>query len=179
MGNAGGDIEFLIFIWHNKSYYQKIENSMILTPHLIIGAVIATKINFWPLVILFAFLSHYFLDSLPHAEYLIENIKKKKWEKSRLDFLKLTLDLGVGSILIVFIHYLTKANYFILFTAAFFAILPDILTVLNWLCPNNDILKYHFSFHQKIHFPKNKKLPFCWEILIQIVVIIFGFFLLY
>jgi len=152
---------------------------MILSLHLLVGAVIAVKFEFLPLVILFAFLSHYLLDFLPHAEYLIEDLKKKKWEKSRLDFLKLILDLGIGLILIVFIHYLTKANYFILFTAAFFAILPDILTVLSWLCPNNKILKYHFNFHHKIHFSKNKKLPCCWEILIQIAVIIFGFFLLY
>ncbi len=156
---------------------------MILSLHLLVGAVIAVKFEFLPLVILFAFLSHYLLDFIPHWEYSIENIKKRNWKKSGLDFLKLTLDLGVGSILIMFIHHLTRVNYFILFTAAFFAILPDILTALNWLCPNNKVLKYHFNFHHKIHFPKDpapeqvrygagKKILLFWRIFSQVLIVI-------
>lgn len=152
---------------------------MILTPHLIIGAVIAAKISYWPLAIVLAFLSHYFLDFLPHAEYLIKNIKAKRWKKSGPDFLKLMLDLIIGSIFVILIHQITGKNYLILFTAALSAILPDILTVLSWMFTNNIILKKHFNLHQKIHFPRNKKLPCCWGILTQIAVIIFGFFLLF
>lgn len=151
---------------------------MILIFHLVIGAVIATKIKFLPLVILFAFLSHYLLDHLPHTEYLIKNIEKKKWKKSGLDFLKLILDLGIGLILIVFIHYFTKTNYFVLFTAAFFAVLPDILIVLNCFYPNNKILKEHFNFHKKSHFPKNKKISAWTKIFTQLLVILIGFALL-
>lgn len=154
---------------------------MIATPHLVIGAIIGVKFKFLPLVILFAFLSHYLLDYLPHADYLVENIKKKKWKKSGLDFLKLTLDLGAGLILIMFIHYFTKANYFILFTAAFFAILPD-LTVLNWFCPNNKILEYHSNFHEKIHYSKNpapdEEISVWTKIFTQLLIILIGFLLL-
>jgi len=151
---------------------------MILAPHLFIGAVIAAKIKFLPLAILLAFLSHYFLDSLPHTEYLIDNIKGKKWKRSKLDFLKLFLDLAGGAILILIVYCLTKVNCFLLFTAAFFAILPDILIVLNWIFPENSLLKKHFGVHQRIHFPKDKKISREEKIATELLVVIIGFLLL-
>ncbi|MBU4204673.1 hypothetical protein KKE19_01885 [Patescibacteria group bacterium] len=151
---------------------------MIFIVHLIIGAAIASKIKFLPLVILLALLSHYFLDSLPHAEYSIKNIKEKKWNKSKLDFLKLTLDLTAGLIIILIVYFTVKINHTILFAACFFAVLPDILVVFNWMFPNNDLLKKHFNFHHRIHFPEDKKIPAREKLIIELLVVLLGFLLL-
>lgn len=153
---------------------------MILFIHMFIGAVIATKIGFLPLVLVLAFLSHYFLDFLPHNEYSVKNIKERRWEKSTLDFSKLGLDSIIGLILILFIQDLTEINYLVLFVAAFFAILPDVLSVLTyWLFPNNKTLKYHSVFHLNyIHYFKKKKISIFWRIISQILIIFLGFAIL-
>lgn len=151
---------------------------MILTPHLVIGAAIAAKTTYWPVAIVLAFLSHYFLDFFPHVEYQIENIKKRQWRKIKPDVLRIFLDLTAGLMLVFSIQQLTDTNYLIIFTAALSAILPDALIVLYLIFPKNKILKKNFDLHQKIHFPKNKKFSHRWRILIQIVFVVLGFVVL-
>lgn len=131
---------------------------MILVFHLFIGAVIAAKIGSLPLVIIFALLSHYFLDIFPHNEYLIENIRQKNWKNSKLDFLKLLLDLIAGVISVFFVRYISGINYYLLFSGAIASIFPDILTVLSFIFPDNITLKRHLYFHhEKIHFLKSRE----------------------
>jgi len=151
---------------------------MIFVIHFAAGILIALKIKSLLFVILLAFLSHYFLDFLPHPEYSVLNIRNKKWKKTKLEFLKVFIDLGLGLILIIFSHYLARADYFLLFIAVFFAILPDILNVSKLLLFNNRFLKYHFNFHQIFHFPDNKKISFWKSIFIQFLVILVGFYIL-
>jgi hypothetical protein len=148
---------------------------MILTPHLLLGAVIAVKIQNPFLAILLAFFSHYFLDFIPHIEYSIKNIIEKNWKKSLPDFLKLFLDFFFGIALILF--FTNKAP--IIFICSFFAILPDGMSFLN-IIVKNKILKNHSELHQKkLHFLKHKKIPIFWRFLSQIMVIILSIFLLY
>ncbi len=160
---------------------------MILFFHLFIGAVIAAKIGFLPLVIVFALLSHYFLDFLPHNEYSIKNIKGRNWKNSKLDFLKLFLDLTTGIFSVFFIQYISKVNYYVIFAGAIASVFPDILTVLNFIFPNNIILKYHIYLHGKIHiFSKYslkpsqnyKKIPLWGYFLSQISVVLIGLLVL-
>lgn len=148
---------------------------MILLFHLFIGAVIAAKIKYLPLVILIAFLGHYFLDLLPHNEYLLENIKKKKWKKSGTDFLKLIIDLTIGLVLILFTHYITRTNYSLIAVSSFFSILPDILLVLREIFPTNKILEKNLAIHKKIHFLKYKKIPLWGRLITQLMIILIGF----
>lgn len=124
---------------------------MILFFHIFIGAVIAAKIGFLPLIIIFALLSHYLLDLLPHNEYSIDNIRQKNWKKSKLDFLKIFLDLAIGILFVSFVQYIAGVDYYVLFVGAIASVFPDILTVLNFIFPDNIILKYHIYLHRKIH----------------------------
>ena len=74
---------------------------MILLVHILFGAVIGSAIKNIPLAIVLAFLSHHFLDLLPHIEYPIKNIEKKQWRKAMPDILKVILDFSLGILLIL------------------------------------------------------------------------------
>lgn len=148
---------------------------MILTAHLLTGAALATKIKIVPLAFILAFLSHYFLDFLPHKEYSIKNIFERRWRKSFFDFLKVTLDISFG-ILLVFI--LAK-NLSLALAGGFLAILVDGFTLLFLIFPKSKILEKHYSFHiEKIHFFKKKKISLFWEIFSQVIIIFIAIFLL-
>lgn len=120
---------------------------MILAIHLIIGAVLMTKIKFLPLAALSAFLSHYFFDCIWHEklEYSILNIKSGKWRESGPDFIKVAIDILIGLLLI----YIFISKEAVLLIGAFFAILPDGLTLLYLLFPNK-LLEAHEKFHKAI-----------------------------
>ena len=161
---------------------------MILTPHLLLGAAIASKIEYAPLAIILAFLSHYLLDLIPHIEYSIDNIEKRHWQKSSPDILRVFLDFSFGILLILIFSNPPAGGQPIIFICAFFAILPDGLDLLNYSFPNK-ILKTHSNIHQKkIHFLKHKKtralnslsalisIPF--RITSQLLIILFSIFLL-
>jgi len=147
---------------------------MIILVHLLFGAAIGSRIKYFWLAILLSFLSHYFLDIFPHIEYPIENIKNNQWQKSFSDFLRVITDFILG----VSIIFLLSDNSFKVWICAFFAILPDGITFLEYLF-HNIFLKKLNSFHtKKIHFLKNKKISIFWRFLNQIVVVIISILLL-
>ncbi len=130
---------------------------MVLSVHILTGAAIAVKTQNPILGLLFAFFSHYLIDIIPHQEYSIQNIKDRRWKNSFGEFSKVFLDILIG-LLIVLIF--TK-DYFLAILGGFLAILPDALTLLDFLHQN----------HDKIHwFKNNKKISLFWEILSQIIV---------
>lgn len=145
---------------------------MILIPHLIISGVIAANISFWPLALILAFFSHYLLDFLPHNEYLINNIKQRKWITAGPDFLKLSIDFIIGFGFLVLIHYIKNTSYYILFVAGIMGILPDMLYFFSFTYRNNKILKWNSFLHEKIHFFKDKKISGMWRTLIQIATVL-------
>jgi len=146
---------------------------MILTAHLLAGAALASKIQPAPLAFVLAFLSHYFLDIIPHWEYSTENIKEKRWRKSFPDFLKVGADICVGILLIL----IFSNKQPIIYAGAFAAILADGLTLLG-LIFSNKLLRHNDDFHQKIHFLRDKKIPLFWRIFSQILVIFLAIFFL-
>lgn len=146
---------------------------MVLTPHILVGAAIASKIKFLPLALGMAFLSHYFLDLPPHLEYSIENIQQRRWKKSLPDFLKVFLDISLGAFLV----FVLSKNFLIAGVGGFFAILPDGLVLLGLIFPNR-LLKIHSNFHQKIHFPKTKKVPLFFGIFSQFLIILVAIYFL-
>jgi len=146
---------------------------MILTCHLLVGAVITSKIKFLPLAFLFAFLSHYFLDFIPHWEYSFENIKERRWKNSFSDFLKVALDTSLGVLLI----FIFSKNWPVAVVGGFFAILADGPMFINLIFPNK-LLKIFEDFHQKIHYPKGKKISFFWRIFSQLVIALIAIFFL-
>ncbi len=139
---------------------------MILTVHLLTGAALASKIQPLSLALVLSFLSHYFLDVLPHPdEYSISNIKERKWHKSLPDFLKIGLDISVGLLIISVLTDRQPAIY----SAALLAGLPDFFTFLSLVFPRR--LSWHEKLHRKIHFAKDKKIPFFWRFFIQATVL--------
>jgi hypothetical protein len=155
---------------------------MILLAHLLFGAAIGLIIKNPFLAIILAFLSHYFLDLMPHIEYPIDNIRQKQWHKSGPDFLRVILDFCLGILFIsIFSGHLTFSKQLFVYACAFFSILPDGFTVLNYLFKNR-LLEVHNNFHRKIiHFVnyfEYKKISVFWRISTQIVVILISIILL-
>lgn len=146
---------------------------MILLVHMIFGAAIGSATKSMPAAIILAFLSHYFLDSLPHIEYNVENVKNRQWRKALPDILKIFLDFCLG---LLFILVFSK-NHLILYICAILAIIPDGFTLLNYFFLNK-ISDAHNRFHKKIHFLKNKKFSRVWRISFQLLMVIFSILLL-
>jgi len=140
---------------------------MIFTCHLLTGAAIASKIQSAPLALGLAFLSHYVLDFIPHREYSVKNIFEKRWRKSKLDFLKIFLDFSFGILLILFFSKnpcLLSTSFWngklIIYSGAFFAVLPDGFTFLALIFEKSKVLGRHYHFHQNtIHFFKVPENP--------------------
>ena len=142
---------------------------MILTPHLLLGAAIASRISNPFLALPLALISHFLLDSLPTKEYSVLSIREKHWGKTFPDFIKVFLDIAFGISLIL----LFSRDNAVIFAAAFLAIAPDAITILNENFPKNKL----FIQHQKIHMaancifdPKSKKIPAFWGVLSQVAV---------
>ncbi|MBI2626004.1 MAG: hypothetical protein HYW69_00210 [Candidatus Nealsonbacteria bacterium] len=144
---------------------------MILTAHIITGAAVAAKISNPILAIPLALLSHYFLDSLPQTEYTIENIKKGRWNKSFFDFLKVFLDIFFGILIVT----LFSSNNPAIFIAAFSAMIPDGITLLSILFPQNKSIMQHQKLHKAvndIYDSETKRKPPILGILVQIIVVL-------
>ena len=146
---------------------------MILLAHLLLGALIGSKVSNIFLAIILALLSHYLLDLFPHIEYPIENIEKKQWRKALPDILRVLLDFSISILLIS----LLSKNTLLVYICAFFAILPDGLSLLE-STTNNNLLKKHGMFHhEKIHILKHKKFSIFWRILSQVLAVTICIFL--
>lgn len=142
---------------------------------MLAGAAIAFRVKNPILAIIFAFLSHFVLDFIPHNEYNVKNIKSKNWQKSGWDFLKIFLDFSAGILLI----FLFSDKQAIIFIAAFFSILPDGFSFLSYVFPSK-FLQLFSNFHQKkMHFFKYKKISNFWRIFSQILTIISSLLCLY
>lgn len=116
---------------------------MILSPHILTGAAIASRIQNPILGIFLAFLSHYLLDIPPHKEYSIDNIKGRRWAMVSGDLLKVFLDMLSA---LAIIYFLTENNPMV-YWGGLAAIMPDGLTLLHLVFPKNQLLAKHFNFH--------------------------------
>ena len=149
---------------------------MILLVHLLFGALIGQKINNPFLAIALAFLGHYLLDLLPHIEYSVKNINEKRWKNSAGDILRVLLDFSAG----IFLIFMFSSNQPIVYVCAFFAILPDGLSILNSFFSNKILQKHSWLHNEKVHFLGNKKISKFWRIASQVAAsVIFIFFLMF
>ena len=153
---------------------------MILLAHMIFGAGVGFLFKNPYLGVVAAFGSHYFLDMLPHVEYLestessVQKIKSDSFKKWLPDFTKVSIDFFLA-ILIIF---LCSGNQFIVYVYAMAAIIPDGITVIHTLFPSI-IFKQHQQFHGSIqHFTRNKKFSLFWRISTQVLAILVGIILL-
>lgn len=132
---------------------------MFLTPHFLTGAAIAQNSSDPTTGLIFAFLSHYLLDAIPHREYAINNIRQARWDKSLPDFLKSFLDLFLALAIV----FLLSKNKFLAIAGGFAAILPDALTVVYLRFKNSDskiikaLERHHFFHDEIIHWFEKEK----------------------
>lgn len=148
---------------------------MIIACHVLVGAAIAEKTQNPALGLLFAFLSHYVLDFIPHEEY-IKNFKDLE-KKPLGDVLKLAFDFSLAvSIVLVFSEHKLLALF-----GGLSATLPDIDN-LFFLFPgwaNNKLVKWDAWFHsKKIHYFKHKKIPTIVRIADQAIVAVTALYFL-
>lgn len=123
---------------------------MILTTHVLAGAVIGKNIESSWIVVLLSVAIHFLMDSLRHGEYVETfnpntSLKNSGW--------KVILDLAIGfSFIFVFLHYQTlgagQINNTLL--GAFSSALPDFITFLFWKFRWKFLEKY-YAFHSWAH----------------------------
>ncbi len=161
---------------------------MILFVHMLFGAAVGSSMKYIPLAIIMAFLSHYFLDFIPHIDYDVRT-KKGKYLYGRLPAItKVFFDMCLGFLLIFIFSKSTlpTGKQTIIYLYAIIAIIPDSLTVLSGIFPNK-ILKAHTHIHtQKVHFLKEdpsagsgqEKISRFWRIFSQIATVIISIILI-
>ena len=120
---------------------------MLLTPHILAGVAIITKVPNPILGLFLVFLSHYFLDVFPQKEYSIKNMRNGRWRKSLPDFFKVFSDIGLG---LLIVYLLANYNPLVLI-AVFLAIFPDGLTLFYFIFPSNKLLVKHRALHSGIN----------------------------
>jgi hypothetical protein len=118
---------------------------MILTTHILAGAVLGREINNPYAVAGLAVAMHFALDTLPHGDYL--NKESSFWE-----FWKVAIDLVVGlgivSAILFFRDPIPK-NDLSIAIGIFFSLLPDGMTLLYMM--GMKFLKPIKKFHEKLH----------------------------
>jgi len=162
---------------------------MILSPHIVVGAVIGAKTQNLGLIILLGLLLHVIMDWIPHYDYkvleYIKKFKKTKKLKSIFPFLiKLSLDSMSGFLIVIILVLYKDIFYlwpFILF-GIFFSVFPDIILGFLLFFSSKKISKKYFAFHKKyLHFSRKKeegKITFL-NVSTQVIVIIVSVFLIY
>lgn len=151
--------------------------------HFFVASALSFKIapNLFSAFIL-GFLSHHFLDFLPHLDLNIFNNEKYKTIKN--------WDLKIYFLIVTeFLFFLLLAFYFlgkvplekqkIAFVGGMSGLLPDIITFsLRSFFPKFSFLNFYLKFHKNFHFQlENKFFSYFLAILSQIAVILLAIFL--
>jgi len=129
---------------------------MILLPHILVGAAIASKIpNVWGLIL--AFLSHFVLDAIPHLEYSIKGIKRFERRQFLRSLIKVELDFCLGVMIFAFFTAdlsSTRVIYGLLGIVA--AVLPDGLMFFYYISGGKWIKRFA-RFHHTFHIKRGKR----------------------
>lgn len=157
---------------------------MILSLHAAAGAALAANSNTIGQVIILGLASHYLLDSLPHVEYGIENLKKGDLKMLSKEFFNIFIDVLAS--LAIALYVIQNKGFdrsILILIGTFSALLPDGFYLIDCLIENKDkniftkFLRALTIFHQKIHSSvKNKLITISSQIIIFLI-LIFGIFL--
>jgi hypothetical protein len=120
---------------------------VILTTHILSGAVLGREINNPYAVAGLAIAVHFALDLLPHGDYLNKKSKLREFWKVALD---LAIGLGAVAAILFFRDGALTANIQNIAIGIFFSLLPDGTTFLYWKM-GMKFLKPVYDFHQKLH----------------------------
>ncbi|MFC1789514.1 hypothetical protein ACFLYY_00880 [Patescibacteria group bacterium] len=151
---------------------------MIATPHLLVGAILATKISNPFLGLTLAFLSHFILDLIPHSEYwmLAKNVSGK-WNHSKKKIFVVVIDVMIGVLLLWFL----SQNKILALVGGFLGVLADFDNVY-FLFPNftkNKFFKLDQYSHKLFtHWFKGEKTPLFLGVTTQVIVILVAIYFL-
>ncbi|MBM3256383.1 MAG: hypothetical protein FJZ04_02865 [Candidatus Moranbacteria bacterium] len=144
---------------------------MILTTHFVTGSAVASLTDNSLLVITISVVLHFLLDMIPHWEYITEELDSTKELKNYLP--QLAIDILLGPLLVsaLFCYFFgfNPEKMFWLFGGGFFGVLPDGLTFLGAVFPQNKVLRRLYYFHCWIQ-PK-KVLGWQLGILTQLIIV--------
>ncbi|HRZ30658.1 MAG TPA: hypothetical protein P5274_03295 [Candidatus Paceibacterota bacterium] len=137
---------------------------MVLTPHAVVGASIASIFKLNPFTAFFAgFLSHFFMDSVPHWDYKLRSARLDEVNplnndlvinrESTIDFIKIGFDAFLGlSLSLIFFTLGANVSPLVILAGALGAILPDPLQVVYVKYRREPFLtlqKTHMLFHTR------------------------------
>lgn len=101
---------------------------MLETPHVLIGAVIATAIPNPAVALPLALVSHFVTDYIPHWNPHINTELKATGKISTRSKLIILLDAGLALMLGTYIAA-TRGNFIMIMLACFLAVLPDVAEI--------------------------------------------------
>ncbi len=145
---------------------------MITTIHLLIGAVIGGYVkNIW-LIILFALISHYVLDFIPHiSPFEIKGyIKNGVSNKNAREVVLKSIEPLLGLILVSYLIFLNKEKSFLMILGAFFAWLPDLISYAGWINTKTNWVDKIVPRHGNIFYNQAKSLII--GILTQVIIFV-------
>ena len=138
---------------------------MIYTPHIIVGAAIGARTQDLGLIVIFAFLTHFIMDKLPHWDYAVRKgfEKFRKTKKIKYFFwllVKISIDTIIGLLIVLIVVW--KNNLFDLWPfivlGIFFSLLPDFVVTLIYVFAKKKFTEKVLAFHFKyLHHPENKE----------------------
>jgi len=150
---------------------------------MLAGALLGSRINNFAIIFIAALALHFFLDRLPHWEYIEVELDKMHPLERTFFLFKSLLDFSFGIFLLWFFWPKLGSPIYVIF-AVFVSLLPDVICFIYLIIKTLfkfevKILKKFYHFHYFIHGPKHKKSLF-WELAIEgFVVIILLLLILY
>lgn len=145
---------------------------MLETPHVALGAAIATAIPNPLISIPLAFASHFILDMTPHWNPHLNTETKKYGRLTNKTLIIIGLDLACALLLLIYLYKAGNNNLNILL-GAFAAILPDVVEGPYFLFGlKNKYLTIWMKFQKAIQADANV----FWGLLTQIAVLIACYF---
>jgi len=139
---------------------------MILTSHIVISGILASKTQNYFLAAIIGLISHYVLDAIPHWDYLPDEFETQtKTDKNFVkrktfwrEIIKISIDALAGFGLLAFFVFLDKdAHIAPLVISALFGILPDAMQFIYWLT-NWKFIKWNVDFQEFAHRLIHKKI---------------------
>ncbi|MDZ4296100.1 MAG: hypothetical protein U1A16_01885 [Patescibacteria group bacterium] len=133
---------------------------MLLAPHFVVGAVVASTVPNPALGLVLAMASHFVLDQLPHWHYTSEDnaltrpLNTAGAAQALAVFLRIALDVLLGVFLVLLAN---PASAVFALAGGVVACLPDFFLFLGWQLPGSRVLGWWRVMHQAIHIrPANE-----------------------
>lgn len=147
---------------------------MILAPHMLAGAALATSIHQPILLAASAIGFHYLFDILPHWEYDFLTPQKK-------DIYKIVLDIGTGLAILFFVMQgVGSTEQLLLLWGSFFGIVPDGFSAIYFFSHGKYLrrqMRFHVFWHSLI-VPEKTHPPLWLGLATEIIVIAVSLFVL-